>query len=71
MRESGITEATAKRLILVAALETEVYGMRAANTQRELDGQDLDFVQENFDDMAKYIREVALKTDEQISKARK
>ena len=55
----------------MAALETEVYGMRAANTQRELDGQDLDFVQENFDDMAKYIREVALKTDEQILKARK
>ena len=61
-----MTEATAKRLILVTALETEVQGMIAENKQRELNGESLSYDDKQFIYMAEQIREIANAHDDQV-----
>lgn len=61
-----MTDAGIKRLILVAALETEVQGMIAENKQREADGLALAYDNKQFIYMADQMREIANAHDDQV-----
>lgn len=61
-----MTDAGVKRLILVSALEAEMQGMIADNTQREQEGLSLAYEGKDFDYIAEQMREIANMHDDQI-----
>ena len=55
-----------KRLALVLALQAEIEGMKAENTQRELWLHELTYNESHFQEMAEKIRNVAHCHNEQL-----
>lgn len=54
---------TMKQLIEVSALEAELQGMIADNKQREIEGNSMAYTGEDFEYIAKQMRDVATKYD--------
>ena len=63
-----MNEVTAKRLILVTILETEVQGMIAENTMREMEDLALAYDYQAFEHVACQMRGIVNATDSQIMK---
>lgn len=55
-----------KRLALVLAIQAEIEGMKAFNLIRESNGMTIGYDQDQFDDMANLLRDLANKPDEQL-----
>ena len=61
-----MTESTAKRLILVTALEAEVQGMIAENKRKEQEGFPICYAEAEFYAIAEEIRLIANKHEDQL-----
>ena len=61
-----MSEYDVKRLALILALQAEVEGMKAENTQKELGFYELTYNESDFKDMAEKIRNVAHCHNEQL-----
>lgn len=59
-------ESTAKRLILVTALEAELQGMIADNKMREHEGLSMAYTGADFNDISEQMRELAEKHEDQL-----
>ena len=57
-----MTDYTVKRLALVLAIQAEIEGMKAENTQRE----QMQYLMADFRNKAEELRELAYKHDEQL-----
>lgn len=55
-----------KRLALVLAVQAEIEGMKAENTNREMFGMSLAFNDDNFNIKAEELRDLANKHDDQL-----
>lgn len=59
--KSILDKHTIKQIIELTALEVEVHGMIADNQQRELEGNSMAYTGEDFDNIAKQMRDIATK----------
>jgi hypothetical protein len=53
-----------KRLALILAIQAEIEGMKAFNTQREMEGNSIGYNQTSFDEMANQLRDIAYKPND-------
>ncbi len=61
-----MNEYDVKRFALVLALQAEIEGMKAENTQRELWLHELTYTEDNFKEMAEKIRNLAYCHNEEL-----